>query len=47
MKLELEQNEVEAILNLLGQAPYSQVATLIAKISNQAQRQLKPEKSKK
>jgi len=41
MKLELEQNEVEAILNLLGQAPYSQVAGLIAKIQTQATSQIK------
>ncbi len=40
MKLELEKTEVEAILNLLAQAPYGQVAALITKISNQAQKQI-------
>ena len=40
MKLELEKAEVEAILNLLVQAPYGQVAALITKISNQAQKQI-------
>ncbi len=41
MKLELEQGEIEAILNLLGQAPYAQVASIIAKIQSQAQSQIK------
>ena len=41
MKLELEKVDVEAILNVLAQAPYAQVAGIIAKIHSQAQSQIK------
>jgi len=37
MKLELTIEEVNQILNLLGQAPYGQVYQLIGKIQSQAQ----------
>lgn len=40
MKLELEQNEIETIINVLGQAPYAQVAGIISKISQQVKPQL-------
>ena len=36
MKLELEVDEINQILNLLGQAPYGQVYKLIPKIQSQA-----------
>jgi len=39
MKLELTTEEVNKILNLLGQAPYNQVYQLVIKIQQQAQEQ--------
>jgi hypothetical protein len=43
MKLELDLNEVNAILTALGSQPYAQVFNLVTKIQQQAQEQLKPE----
>jgi len=40
MKLELTVNEVNTIMQALGNAPYVQVAELIQKIREQAQAQL-------
>jgi hypothetical protein len=40
IELKLELNEVNGILNALGQMPYVQVKDLIAKIQAQAQPQL-------
>lgn len=40
MKLELPIEQIEIILNALGNCPYIQVATLIAEIQKQAQQQL-------
>ncbi len=42
MKLELDLNEVNAILTALGSQPYAQVFNLVTKIQQQAQEQLKP-----
>jgi len=39
MKLDLEVEEINQILGLLGQAPYGQVFKLIVKIQSQAQNQ--------
>jgi hypothetical protein len=40
IELKLDLNEVNGILNALGQMPYTQVKELIAKIQAQAQPQL-------
>jgi hypothetical protein len=40
MELKLDLNEVNGILNALGQMPYVQVKDLIAKIQAQAQPQV-------
>ena len=37
MKLELSTEEINQILNVLGQAPYGQVFQLVGKIQQQAQ----------
>ena len=39
IKLELTVDEINIILNALGQMPYVQVAAVIGKISNQAESQ--------
>jgi hypothetical protein len=46
LTLKLNITEVNAILNVLGQAPYIQVQALIAKIQQQATSQVQPETSK-
>jgi hypothetical protein len=43
IKLELDVNEVNGVLNALGQMPFVQVQALIAKIQGQAAPQVKPE----
>jgi len=43
IKLELEVNEVNGVLNALGQMPFVQVQALIAKIQRQAEPQVKTE----
>lgn len=43
MKLELDLNEVNGVLNALGQLPYAQVEGLITKIRTQAIPQLAEE----
>jgi hypothetical protein len=35
--IELEQNELQQVLNVLGQRPFAEVAPLINKIAQQAQ----------
>ena len=40
IKLELDVNEVNGVLNALGQMPFVQVQALIAKIQGQASPQL-------
>ena len=41
MKLELELNEVNAVLIALSRLPYAEVAPLIEKVKGQADEQLK------
>lgn len=43
IKLELDVNEVNGVLNALGQMPFVQVQALIAKIQGQAAPQVKTE----
>jgi hypothetical protein len=43
IELKLDLNEVNGILNALGNMPFVQVKDLIAKIQAQAQPQVKPE----
>lgn len=45
MRIELERREVEAILNILAERPYSQVYQLIGKIVQQTQPQMQPKPS--
>jgi hypothetical protein len=42
MKIELTINEVNMILQALGNAPYAQVFELVEKIRTQAQAQVQP-----
>jgi len=42
MKLELTINEINVILQALGNAPYAQVFELVEKICTQAQSQIQP-----
>ena len=44
MKLELTINEINMILQALGNAPYAQVFELVGKIRTQAQAQVSAEK---
>ena len=46
IKLELEINEVNGIINALGQMPFVQVQGLIMKIQMQATPQVNPEEKK-
>lgn len=42
MKLELSVEQINLVLAALGNAPYAQVANLIAEIQKQAQSQIEP-----
>ena len=44
MKLDLTLNEINLIMQALGAAPYAQVFELVAKIREQAQAQVTPQK---
>lgn len=46
MKLELEQKEITMILQIIGNAPYNQIAHVIQKIANQMQKENKSLKEK-
>jgi hypothetical protein len=47
MKLDLTINEVNLILQALGNAPYAQVFELVQKIREQAQSQIAPQEESK
>lgn len=45
MRFDLEINEVNIIMNALGQMPYAQVFEIVAKLQSQAQNQAEGEES--